>query len=71
MYKDLPINCYIPRLLQAKITSYYKFSVIFRKTLINLDEDICGLFDDTVSSKFLGKPLAENLNVIEGCPYKV
>lgn len=58
--------------MQVKITSYYKFSVIYRKLLINLDEDICSMLAGTVEGVMLGNDvMAENFNVVEGCPYKV
>lgn len=58
--------------IHARITTHYKYTVKYRKTLISLDEDICGLLDGSNNSPLMSRDVrAQSSNVLKGCPFSV
>ena len=53
-------------LYQVKFTTYYKFSQVFRKILIDFDIDLCDLYKGDIRANVTSLPMSGTN--IKGCP---
>lgn len=56
--------------IHVKVRTYYKYTVKYRKTLIDIDEDLCAIFAKKDGLLLTARITANESNVI-GCPFSV